>query len=598
MDVYTEPPSNIYITGKLFKFPCEGGDVLAISVSNSFALLLSAVYAILTIYLSTALWNVLVYVVMLTARQERAMAWNLVLSIFWNSAEPVVAFSNLFTTSNRLLRRDSSSGLKDPSVRLGIKLMIFSFLIAGGSITGGILIPSQLSLGSVAPVNPISVYIPGTATQQSMGTSIRMGMLNKPATIRALGSAEASKVTLRNRVHVYQEGTDASTDNKPDFTIKYSYNFTGVELGLPHSLGLFHTVKGKCWTDYSWLRHEPGNSTLKMDYYDHWNLGNNKSQSFVHGANSLNVNHQLGVTGAVHPDLVADADLVANPPSNMSYAILYSTAHLASTTESNDAMYQTELMPTSYPLRNIYPFRIRAERPALSCWQSSEFCVHGQCNSLNDIAKKNPPTLPPATILTLSRIATPVIVRITNAMGPSSLMSFYGPQPGSSVDAGGSSAIADFERMIMGAYLLSRNLFRDTAMATPVDGFTNMILNAKNQPHEGTGNFVIESGLVTALSFWWLVALPTAAVLLFLVGVILGGMVRSVGEGNLRVRPAQRERMVALSMGQLFRRASWRGEEFWTKRFANRMIPVPVDDKEELGWDSKETNEVEKMDTV
>lgn len=549
MDVYTEPPTTCFHFWKLFQFPREGGDVLAIAVPNSFALLIGAMYAILTVYLSTALWNVLLHVVMLTAKQRRGLSWNLVLSIYWNSAEPMAAFCNLSTTVNRLLRRDVSSR-KDPSLWLGIQLTILSLLIAVGSVAGGILVPSQLVLGKVAPVNTDSIFIPA-ATQLSLGTSLRYGMIDNPAAIRALGSAEAGKVTLRNRVNVWQERTDASTDEKPDFTIKYSYNLTGVELGLPSAFGLYHTVTGKCWTEYGWLRHEPGNATIgRLDYYDLWGLNNNKSQLYVYGNNSLPVSDRLNVMVTAHPEHVVTT------PSNMSYSIVYSTAHLASTTESNDAMYQTEMMPASYPLRHVFPFRVRSERPVLSCWQSSTFCVHDECSSLSDHAKKNPPVLPPATIITLSRINIPMVISLITSMGPSSLMSFYGPSPGSKIDAGSSSTFADFERMMMGAYLLSRNIFRDSALTTPVEGFKNWILNAKNQPLRGAGDFVIESGLVTALSFWWLISLPAAAVILCLVYAVLGGLVRSVGEGKLKVRGEQRERMVGLSMGQLYRRAS------------------------------------------
>ena len=98
-------------------------------------------------------------------------------------------------------------------------------------------------------------------------TSFKYGTLFAGSMLCAIESAEASKVTLRNKVRVDQYEPESSTINVPQFGIDYGYNITGVELGLRSSLGIVHSVKGSCYTEYSWLNRTGG----EFDFHHSWN---------------------------------------------------------------------------------------------------------------------------------------------------------------------------------------------------------------------------------------------------------------------------------------------------------------------------------------
>lgn len=564
MDVYTNPLSTTYLLGKPFWYPTESGDVLAIAVSNSLARTLGAIYTLLTIYLFNATWNVLLFLFMFTIPERKGLAWNLILSVFWNSAEPFTASSNL---SIHVLRmwREWSFDFRNKSIYLGLGLAVMSLLTAASSIVGGIMIPPKMELGNFAPANPDAVWIPIVPELGPMAK--RYSMLFSPAAVRAVGSAETSKVTLRNRVSVYAEKTDQSNDDKPDFSIAYSYNLTGAELGLRHSLGLVHSVQGKCWTEYGWLHHY--NSTPEFDFYDPWNLS---MDQFPVESKSGPVATKLGLTALIHPDHVEST------PANVSYALLYYTSHLPSGTESNDAMYATEMMPEDEGWNKAYPFRVKAERPALSCWQTSMICIHGECGSALETLGKQ---VPPGLTVILARVNTPMILSIVNGIGPSALMSFYSPLPGRNVDAASSKAFADMERIILGAYLLTRNIFRDATMMEPFSGFNNAILDGKGKSLSGAGDFVLESGSVTALSLPALIVLPAAT----FVVLILGRLFSCLAHPRRRatVLKKKRERLVDLATPNLFRVANNKGEgdhSLW--KFKRHLHPIPKSKDDEL----------------
>lgn len=224
-------------------------------------------------------------------------------------------------------------------------------------------------------------------------------MMNSAAAVRAIGSAEASKVTLRDRVSVYQQFTERSTPERPDFSIEYKYNITGVELGLRSSLGILHSVQGKCYTEYGWIDHsEPG-----RDYYIPW--GSSQLAMSVPSDGSPCAVNSLGLFAALYPPHVEEITY------NVSYALLYITAHLPTTTESDDAMYKTEKMPDGDGWDELYPFRVKAGRPVLSCWQSSTVRVKGQW--FDPLGLANNTEVPAAIRMILVQLGTPALLSIT-----------------------------------------------------------------------------------------------------------------------------------------------------------------------------------------
>ncbi|KAH7384532.1 hypothetical protein BKA66DRAFT_441106 [Pyrenochaeta sp. MPI-SDFR-AT-0127] len=569
MDVYTDPESSTYTPWKTFFFPSEAGDKIAISVPSPVALTLATVYAILVTYFFNALWNVFLHGVMLSARKRRSLAWNLVLTIFWNSAEPATASTNLFIHLYRM-GTQKSIRMRGPSQVLGWSLTLLAIMTALSSIAGSVLVPAQLILGNVAPVNPRAIWLPGTAELGSLSPQYTMQFSSNA--VRAVGSAEASKITLRNKVYVSTpETTDQSTPERPDFTISYSYNLTGVELGIRNEFGFLHSVKGKCWTEYGWLHHRK-NTT--RDFYDPWNLNMEQYFWFVEADNATGISTKLDLMSAIHPDHIEKT------PKNVSYALIYNAAHLPSFTENSDPMYMTERLPENETGGNIFPFRIRAERPVLSCWQETTMCTRGACGDAYMLLDKDR-GFPPGLTMLLSRMTVPMILDVPQGIGPSALMSYYSPLPGTVVDAASSKTFDDIERMILGAYLLSRNILRDTTMMKPFSGFTNGARNGKDEVLPGT-DFVLETRAMTAISLLVLILVPALTLFVTILAAIGNALARYDPENSQRLR-WQRERMVNMATPSLFRVASEdhrRHEEVW--KYRTHLHPVPISEEDEV----------------
>lgn len=521
-------------------------------------------------YLFNAVWNVFLHAIMLTAARRRGLAWNLVLAVFWNSAEPNAASSNLFVHLYRMAAQRTLR-FRDKSQILGWLLTILAFATALSSIAGSILIPPRLILGNVAPVNPRAIWLPGTPEIGSLSPQYTMQFSTNA--VRAVGSAEASKITLRNKVAVTTpQTTNQSTAEKPDFSIDYSYNLTGVDLGIRDKLGFVHSVTGKCWTEYSWLHHV-GNAS--PDYYDPWNMNSSEYFWTVPSKNAPGVATKLDLMAAIRQDQIEAM------PMNVSFGLIYNVAHLPTFTENSDAMYMTERFPDTEAGGAVFPFRIKAERPALSCWQESTMCIRGNCGDAFTLLEKDK-NFPPGLTMVISKFTVPMVLEVIQGIGPSALMSYYSPLPGTIVDAGSSKTFDDLERMILGAYLLSRNILRDTTMNRPSAGFTNAIRNSKDEVIPGTGDFVIETKAATAISLVVLIVLP-ALTLFFTLLALAGSMFARYDLDNTQSLRWQRERMVHLATPGLYRvanRSEGGSAAVW--RYYTNLHPIPTQEKDEV----------------
>ena len=573
-DVYTEPQPITYLLWKVFWVPTNGGDVLAVAIPTSMAPLLNTVYTLLTIYLFNAVWNVLLHAVMLMAPLRNGLAWNYILSVYWNSAEPFTAWSNLAVIFHRMYWRSSSNfSLKDPSAQLALCLTTLALLTGIGSIAGGILIAPSMTVGNVAPVSPEAVWVPDF----SGSLFAPAAMIESPAAIRAVGSAEASRVTLRDKVIIFPPWyTSASTPYKPDFSITYQYNLTGPEFGVRDDIGLVHSVRGRCKTEYGW---RSSSNISRDDIYRPWGL---KNGSYLMPANSGPTLSRLMFSAVTYPESMTQGSL------NTSFALLYRTGHIASFTESGDAMYMTERMPANESRSEMTPFRVKAERPVLSCWQKSAMCVKGECGGVSDMEAR----ISPGLLMILARLQSPMILSIVDSLGPAALMSFFSPKPGTTVDAASSSTIADMERMVLGAYFMSRNILRDATMTEPAPGFKNAMLDGKGQRLEGTGDFVLAAAAVTALSLAALVAIP-ALTLLFVGLTMLCSYLahpRSEATSSQRQRDPifkkQRHRMIELTAANLYVSANMQEEQGANWDYEEHLHPIPTNEKARCAYRS------------
>jgi hypothetical protein len=82
----------------------------------------------------------------------------------------------------------------------GVTFSTVALGIIGTSITIGIVGPSLIQIGNVAPVRPSIVFY--LEPPHSKLDALRQFGLIAPAALRAIGSTKAAKVTLRPRVDI------------------------------------------------------------------------------------------------------------------------------------------------------------------------------------------------------------------------------------------------------------------------------------------------------------------------------------------------------------------------------------------------------------
>lgn len=176
--------------------------------------------------------------------------------------------------------------------------------------------------------------------------------------------------------------------------------------------------------------------------------------------------------------------------TNRSFAFIAPIAHTASYTPGTDPWYLTESLGRSGPLGLEVSYRIKAGRPALSCWEESLFCLNGVCSGsvLEGL------DLPKGLKINLSqRLMTPMTVELGLLAGASALKSYVGSSAGGFVDAASSTVEADLSRLVLTAFLATRDVFRDSTMFGSGSGIQNSLLDSKGDPAQGAADFVIKA---------------------------------------------------------------------------------------------------------
>ncbi|EAQ91873.1 hypothetical protein CHGG_00108 [Chaetomium globosum CBS 148.51] len=269
----------------------------------------------------------------------------------------------------------------------------------------GIIAPSLVQIGNVAPVRPSAVFCPTTPAPLSSADLLRDFGLRAPSVMRSLGSVEAAAVTLRQKVAIEKkEDLDTSAGSEPNVGIDYRYSLSGVDLGISGGSDLGLVVEGHCMTEYGWVidHTKDENSTDPYDDY--------------------------------HLDLYDEYRPWEDPNTSL---------------------------PAATPA-----FQMKRRRPALSCREKNSWTYAGQpvgsVVALRDFPGiKIPPVL--LDILETTLRGGPMLVRLGSASGSSALRSRT-TSPNGVIDASSSSMFTDMERLILASYVATRNIFTDAVI--------------------------------------------------------------------------------------------------------------------------------------
>ncbi|KAH6847669.1 hypothetical protein B0I37DRAFT_149615 [Chaetomium sp. MPI-CAGE-AT-0009] len=547
-DVYTPPPDSSYLLLTPFRMPSDRGDRWAVSFTGNSAAVMAAALSVMVTVSFLCLWNFISFVAVLGSSKPTRHRYVAVVTL-WNSNDPWFAFKELLHYTYRQAAQSKESK-KWNDFWYSLVFCLLALAVFGTSIAMGIIAPSLVQIGNVAPVRPSTVFYP--ATPRDNAQRLRDFGLRAPSVMRALGSVEAASVTLRLMVTVNQ------TDNYPDellqkgersVSLTYGYSLSGVDLGISGGSDLGLTVEGHCITEYGWSRDAPEN--YDPDSGDYYHLWNDSSRAEWVLLNEYDTAHAPSAAFFPHPNgagqLLAGSDIL--------YAVLVHSAWRSSITESGDPWYTTEPRePRDTAGRYNAAFRMKRRRPVLSCREKNSWTYAGQAvPSVVDL-KRIPGIKIPMVLLEIleaTLASAPMVARLGSASGDSALRSRT-TSPNGVIDAGASSVFADMERLILASYAATRNIFTDAVMFGQPDGYKNIAKGDDGQPREGAGDFVVSSTDIETFSLTGIVTLSVIMLLLILLNCLTSVLVHFNNQASSS--PKDRwARFHVLGAAQLFR---------------------------------------------
>ena len=467
--------------------------------------------------------------------------------------------------------RSSDSGGKYGLSNLlwGLLFVFIAFGISVGNIFAGIFVPVQLSMGNVVSPATDVIFYPDikhfTRTDDGGAAVAKLDSLKAPSALRSLGSIEATDVTVRKRVELKQIPKPAGLTANLWAGLEYSYNVTGVDMGLQSDPKLTLKVKGSCFTDYTWL----ASSTDQVDTY-----------KLFGGSDTHNVTRD---TGLGRPPMVSFF-LPANlDGSNISYAMIIETAGRYSYTSGQDPWYATNVSDPNSPIA----YQVAMGRPVLSCWEDKKWNLNGK-----EVERSDLRTLPGlklhklwAELVLPLEFAPPRVVSLGKAAGTSALRSSsYAVAPNYILDAGASTILDDLERLVLGSWVSSRNVLTDTTTYKH-DNIPNALEGPKGSVEDSIAQFVLQSGDVVTLSVRILISIPSVLLFLYLVQKILFCVLRRShlgqkpifeekdGFGKKKHVSDEEKNAIALMATQLFRALSQKLHPSWDWHHEDTDIP-------------------------
>ncbi|PMD66206.1 uncharacterized protein K444DRAFT_472383, partial [Hyaloscypha bicolor E] len=516
-DVYTNLPSNAYILNTRFTEPVTGLSATAIKRSQ-YGLLIAG-YQIIIIFAISGIWqlasNVVFLLFPLRDRQIRFIG----LIAFWNAHDP---WSAVYLMTSYVWNRGKPTATGN-DFWLGMLLLLTAFLLAVGGIVAGIFYTDSLQIGQAAPVHPASVFLPNIELfQGDLATALRYQAAGAPSVLRALGSAESvDDNTRRQSVSIgAPRQLPDSNETHPKYSMDYSYTITAADFGLQTHRGLVHNVKGRCETTYDWLHplDVEGSWPGSMEVYYPWD----------DTASAVPVDGPMWpVRGHLELAAITQPQSLEGYSSNQTYALIIKSANVQSYSSTTDPWYFTERIDSlnsnlSKEVTITAPYRVKPGRPALSCWQNTEFCFRGACSSRlfeNHRADRQNISEGLRDIFT-TQFANPMIVSIGLAAGVSALRSFVGSVRGTMIDAASAKMQDEVTRLVLAGYLASKEVLRDVTLMQRGD-FENFLLDDKGNPKPGAADFVIKTGDVVSVRLDLLILAPVICVVLWvLVGLL------------------------------------------------------------------------------
>ncbi|EHK19973.1 uncharacterized protein TRIVIDRAFT_125434, partial [Trichoderma virens Gv29-8] len=504
-----------YVLHRPFYVPTKDGAVWAITFTTYGGTILTAGISVILTLIFVGLWDLICFIAIVSSRATTRRR-HVALVTLWNSNDSWFAFKEL---AKYTLQFFGST----PDFVYGLIFCSLAFIIYGGGLSLGIVGPSLLQVGTVAPARPSAVYWPFSTNNENDTVNILQGIgILAPAFIRALGSVDASlgsrgeNVKVDGPIPVVNAGINSI---ETIYQYNYTYSLTGVDLGLQHGSDLSLTATGSCITEYGWIVNATHPKNDRDTYYP-WNYTIwNQTVPITNDT----IQDAPKAVFLLHPD----ASTQYGETGNISFAILPWTAHRTSIKQSNDPWYTTETRRAPFPPPvETAIFWIKRARPALSCWQKDVW-RYGSTTVTNVSGLKNitgikvKPSL--LAVLELA-VAVPVLYNLGSTVAISSLKSATVNTFGV-INAETSSILDDLTRLVFASFVYTRNVYLDTTMYESKTGLANA-LDTNGEPADGLGDFVLSSPNFQSFSMVGMIVLLVLLITLFTTNFLLQRMLR------------------------------------------------------------------------
>jgi hypothetical protein len=491
-----------YVLLQRFRMPIEGGssrDAIAVTVEVSKILL--SFYTLMVHMIILHLWYFFVLFAIAFAYRGKGLTRNKGAAnvAIWNSqASPLSIIKAMFDYRAHI-------------PKYAALWASAAFLAWAGAFVMSLLVSPQLIIGAAAPANLPEIYIPTGPKNNQSSSYLRYLSVTAPGHLRAieaLGAVDPKTGAQANltsfNVTIQDPKTWKDGDNDM-YQLDYAYEITGVDFGLQHLPDLVFSVQGSCRTEYSWYDNETSHfidDTEKI-WVDHYKIFNTTSAN---------------VSRSSHGDRPTTVVFVPEKQSgaNLTFAFLISSAELRSFTEGTDPWYLTESIEND-PEGAAY--WVQVGRPPLSCWEQSLMSFKGvpktPINDIEDLDKLRP--YPGLVAVFKDALSFPRITRMAQTLGYFALKSAQTSQ-GLYFDAGTASIRNDLQRLILGSYVFTKNIFLESTLFDKRYDQTipNLAYNqTTRQFKDGVADFVIYGSGFAALSVKVLIIIPVITAFLW-----------------------------------------------------------------------------------
>jgi hypothetical protein len=485
--------------------PTEHGSKDAIAVPTNVADKLLAAYTFMLEHIVLLIWGITVVLLLLICiriyeRTHPTTAFHV--EIYNKRSSP---FNTLKAAVRYSIKTKSKSRRWLIIARAAVWITLaLAFVVV--KYTVPIIFAPYIKINSAAPVNPAAIFVPWSDPADN-SSLLKAYTISVPWALRAAGSVGEVNNSFSKARPVSVDDYEVlrvRSDGQKVLRLGYKYKVTGLDFGLQYHPDLTLDVEGSCTTEYGWIA---GSNTS-------YNSPNMFVEEYVPFNDSTSKQAVSLFDGG--PPMAYFFAQPTEIDTNASWAAIVSSTNRTSLWAGTDPWYLTE------EDASLGKYKVKAGRPALSCWQNDVWSYLGHSSSVVELDSNALPGLnlsPGLQHIFATSLAIPMIVRIGGYLRDTSLKSSFSSLS-NDFNASSSSIHDDLERLVWASYIATVNVLTETTLYVNDNGTPND-LERNDHLHDGASEFVIFTSKATALSVRSLIIIPTLTLGLWVIFLVL-----------------------------------------------------------------------------